>query len=255
MALKDWFSKKKKVDPVESAPPAAYAGRFPTYEDAIEDEMFVQSKKALKISNEKPFGWEYLLFAQSIKDCYEYLKQFRQQNEGNPFVKRIGNDSEGSRYLDYFQGLLSNFDLETERFNSKLAIVLRQYNEAMGDDGEDGDEDAIPEVAIRFMDPYISYLGFYNDICTVKAPSGLEELHALLKQMADSLLKCCEKLYEDIYSKYTYVVAHPETADENSLSFDFTIKFDENTSKRINGILTSKKYADLLTTATVHRNC
>ena len=253
MGLRDLFKKKQKAEPVKQSAPSDDAGAFPTYEDAIDDEMFVQSKKAQKIADEEPFGWEYLLFAQSIKDCHQFLRQFRQQDSNNPYVERIGDDSEGASYLDYIQGMISNIDLETDRLNSKFSILLRQYNEAMGDEGEDGDADAIAEVAIRFMDPYIRYLGFYNDICTVKAPAGLEELHSLIEKMVESLLICCERLYDDIYNKWTYLVAHPDTAGENALSLNFAPAIEERLLREYSRLLSSDRIKKALLQATVNR--
>ena len=256
MGLKDFFRKKKKAEPVKPATEAAPsndAGAFPTYEDAIDDDMFIQSSKAQEIADNEPFGWEYLLFAQSVKDCYTFLRQFRQQTDNNPYVERIGNDSEGASYPEYISGMISNLDLETERFNSKFAIIIRQYTEAMGAEGEDGDADAIAEVAIRFMDPYIGYLGFYNDIRTVEPPSGLSELHSLIIKMVECLLESCEKLYDDIYQKWTYLVAHPDTAGENALSLKFAPEISGNLLREYSRLLSSDSIKTALLKATVHR--
>ena len=68
---------------------------IPTYSDAIEEEMFVPTSKMEEIANQQPFGWEYLLFAQALKDDSSFLRKYRNQTPDNPFVKAIGNDSEG----------------------------------------------------------------------------------------------------------------------------------------------------------------
>ena len=123
----------------------------------------------------------------------------------------------------------------------------------MGAEGEDGDADAIAEVAIRFMDPYIGYLGFYNDIRTVEPPAGLSELHSLIIKMVECLLASCEKLYDDIYQKWTYLVAHPDTAGENSLSLKFTPEISENLLREYSRLLASDSIKTALLKATVHR--
>ena len=119
-------------------------GTFPTYVDAIEDDMFVCSKRAKEIVDQQPFAWEYLLFAQALQDDMEYLSAFRKQTSDNPFVKKIGMDSEGEPYIQYLGSMLSNIFLETERFSSKFGIYTRRFNEALGEPGEDGDADNLP---------------------------------------------------------------------------------------------------------------
>ena len=77
MGLKDLFSKKKKQDPVPDSLPTT--GQFPTYEDAIDDDVFVQSDKAKKIEQEEKEDWEYHLFTSSLLDNLNILKQFKKQ--------------------------------------------------------------------------------------------------------------------------------------------------------------------------------
>ena len=94
MGLKDLFSKKKKQDPVPDSQPTT--GQFPTYEDAIDDDVFVQSDKAKKIEQEEKENWEYHLFTASLLDNLNTLKPLKRQYRENPFVERIGTDSDGS---------------------------------------------------------------------------------------------------------------------------------------------------------------
>ena len=104
MGLKDLFSKKKKQDPVPDSLPTT--GQFPTYEDAIDDDVFVQSDKAKKIEQEEKEDWEYHLFTASLLDNLNTLKPLKKQYRENPFVERIGTDSDGSSYLQFTSNLI-----------------------------------------------------------------------------------------------------------------------------------------------------
>ena len=112
---------------------------IPTYSDAIEEEMFVPTSKMEEIANQQPFGWEYLLFAQALKDDSSFLRKYRNQTPDNPFVKAIGNDSEGEKYTEYLRSMLAQTLLETSRLESKFSLYLSHLDEAMGAEGEDGD--------------------------------------------------------------------------------------------------------------------
>ena len=208
MGLKDLFSKKKKQDPVPDSQPTT--GQFPTYEDAIDDDVFVQSDKAKKIEQEEKENWEYHLFTASLLDNLNTLKPLKRQYRENPFVERIGTDSDGSSYLQFTSNLIGTLGVEVDRAASKIALCSDQFMDAIGAPGESGDPDEIKEVAIRFMDPYIRFLASYNDICMIRAPKGLEKLYHGEKRIFEDLMESFEKYYEDMAGNIEKWVANPD---------------------------------------------
>lgn len=225
-------------------------GIIPTYSDAIDDEMFIPTPKMKQIASQEPFGWEHLLFGQSLKDNSTFLQKFRSQTPDNPFVKAIGNDSEGDDYADYLKRMLAQILLETHRFESKFSIYLSHLEEAMGAPGEDGDADELMAVAIEFMEPYITYLAFYNDLCTIQSPSKAEEIHTAMKYLLEGLLNCFEDFYNSTYENVLYAVAHPENAGEVSLG-NIKLSIDEKKAAYIKTTL--EKNPDTLSGVTIHR--
>ena len=230
---------------------SAGVGDFPTYTDAIDDEMFVCSPQAREIIDQEPFSWEYVLFAQSIEDDLRFLSAFRKQTRDNPFVRKIGTDSEGEPYIRYLGSMLANVLLETERFTSKFAIYGRQFNEALGEPGEDGDADALMETAVHFMEPYIAYLSFYNDLCTIRSPEGAEGVHSGMKQVLESLLDSLEGFYNGLSGKIRWMVAHPEQAEAEGFNLTIALKADENAVRRLHESM--KQCADTLAEARISR--
>ena len=208
MSLRDLFSRKKKADETQYHPSSV--GLFPTYEDAISDEVFKQSDAATKIEKDEEEDWEYLLFAQCLQDNYRYLGQFKTQNKSNPFVQAIGSDSEGSSYLQYHSFIIDSLNAELQRSVSKMQMLNDQFMEAVGAPGESGDPEAIKEVAIRFMDIYILFLAYYNDFCTVEDPPGLKKIHQGTKQIIVDMLKSFENYYQDMADNLRKVVANPD---------------------------------------------
>ena len=226
-------------------------GTFPTYVDAIEDDMLICSARAKEIVDQQPFAWEYLLFAQALQDDMKYLSAFRRQTSDNPFVKKIGMDSEGEPYIQYLGSMLSNILLETERFSSKFGIYTRRFNEALGEPGEDGDADELLETAANFMDPYIVYLAFYNDLCTMYSPSGAEKVHDGMKKYLESLLNSMESFYNSICRRIHWMVENPEEAEKEGFNLNFDLKVDENIVQELHENM--DKYADGLREARIHR--
>jgi len=208
MSLRDLFTRKKKADDTQSH--GSSVGQFPTYEDAISDEVFDQSEAAVKIEQDEVENWEYLLFAQCLQDNYRFLGKFKAQSSSNPFVQAIGSDSEGRPYLQYHSFIIASLNNELQRSVSKMQMLNDQFTEAVGAPGETGDPDAIKEVAIRFMDIYIICLAFYNDFFTVQAPSGLEKVHQGTKQIIIDVLAAYERFYQDMADNIRKSVANPD---------------------------------------------
>ena len=247
MGWKDLFSKKKPEPAADTQP---VTGQFPTYEDAVDDDIFVQSAAAARIEREEKDDWEYLLFAESLTDNLNILRQFKKQNRENPFVRAIGNDSEGSSYLQFTNNLIGTLSIALERATSKIAMCGDQFEEAIGAPGESGDADAIKEVAMRFMDPYISFLAAYNDICTIREPEGLEKLHAGEKRVFEDLLSSFERYYEDLAGGLKKWLADPD-AGYTPARLDCDLKSAGEVTKELQRVNAANP--ELLQSAKIHR--
>ncbi len=197
MGLFDFFKKKERT--AAPAPtPVPDPESFPSYENSVEDTDFVLSQAARKIWNDNRPRRECGFFAQCLTDNRKYLDRFLVQSAQNPFVQNIGTDSEGVRFLALINAHVTQMISFLDLVPSQINLCLNQIMDAIDEASDTEETDALEQLAIDFMDPYIRLLAVYNDIATLEAPAGSAEILRCLKKAIQELMEVCVKIYDCI---------------------------------------------------------
>ena len=98
---------------------------FPTYETAVPNSFFQMSPESREIISVRPNQWGYKLLAQELKNYAYQLSRLKKQTSDNPYVKRIGHDSEGRPLLYYIVGFSENLENGIKKF-PELFLLLEK---------------------------------------------------------------------------------------------------------------------------------
>ena len=101
---------------------------FPTYETAVPDSYFQLSQESKELIASRPSQWGYRLFAQELRSYAFQLGKLKKQTADNPFVRKIGKESEGRPLLYYIVGFSENLENAIERALNIAKREMADFN-------------------------------------------------------------------------------------------------------------------------------
>ena len=249
MGLFDFF--KKKDSTAAPAPtPLPDPESFPSYENSVDDTDFVLSQAARKIWDDNRPRRECGFLAQCLTDNRKYLDQFLVQSAQNPFVQNIGTDSEGVRFLALISAHVTQIGNFLDLVPSQMNLCLSQIMDAIGEASDTGETDALEQLAIDFMDPYIRLVAVYNDIATMESPAGSEEVLRCMKKAVKEMMDICAQIYDRICSEM-FGLYNDLSKKSVDLNISLTVAFSDDSLPRAHKQIMANK--DKLLTYVVRR--
>lgn len=181
-----------------------------------------------KIAREKGDYWEYRLFIEVAIYRYERLQEYRNQKaafwEYKNCLNRIENTNE---FVEFIEEQAYKLD----DFLYKMAVCMNEeLNEALGEQGESGDEHKIIEATENMMQIYkdmISWKLSFGDIdADYMYRSVIEQFCLLIESVLDNIDVLYSKLLE---AKKQIEVCLAGMLEEEQLHIDLSMTFKAKT--------------------------
>lgn len=167
--------------------------------------------KALRIAIEKPQGWEWLLFAQSLQDQLDVYSAKRLDVElGISFEEAI-TLGDFDEVIAWVSRRLGDITHTVAQFEKALAAG---YEQAVGKPGEPGDIGRIVHLAERLGNGYEQLLGWKLKFLRLSVGDEFKTLVRLAAELASNAIAEIEEftanLYPDIEQLIANIDKHPK---------------------------------------------
>ena len=194
---------------------------FPTYENAVPDSYFRRTEDALAVMNQRPQHWGHLFLAHELRGYLYQLGKLKKQTPGNPYVEKIGNDSEGRPLLYFVVGFSENLVDAVNKAENSAAKSIASFESTINKAERRKKPDLITDYSIELLYPYKVFLGLYNDIELVDAPAEYAKIFSEMRKIVKSLLSDCELFCSEIYSGILTAI---ENGDNIPSSFSLKLR-------------------------------
>lgn len=216
---------------------------FPTYETAVPNSFFQMSPESREIISVRPNQWGYKLLAQELKNYAYQLSKLKKQTSDNPYVKRIGHDSEGRPLLYYIVGFSENLENGIKNAEKAASRDTAEFNSIVKKAEKKKKPELITDLSIRLMEPYRVFLGIYNDIELIDVPTAYKQVFSEMRKIVKSLLSDCEMFYYDANSEINKAIDRGEQGSfalRLQLHGFYTKKLSDTVNSNISDLLQSK---------------
>jgi hypothetical protein len=165
------------------------------------------SGESIRLALEKPRGWEYMLFAQSLIDQVAAYKDVRRELE-------LGLDLGISEYvsLDNFQQWSSPRLQELSQIVGTLTkLINKSAQDAFGPPGEPGDVEAITFVTRKIGESYRQAVDWALKVRRACVDDALEAVKGALVQFPNDIIEKVESLGPHCLKGFGDALAAPDT--------------------------------------------
>lgn len=181
------------------------------------------SPEALRIFVEKPPGWEYLVFAKSIKDKIQ-----------NHYQKRLDLELELTfdRLIELEDSEIPSWLNQKINHISQIAQTLAKslnngIEKAVGKQGETGDIKRIEHLSSRIAEGYLQAIDWTLDFHRVKVVPDKERLVMLAAKFSSNMLQEIEEYATTMYDKIENAIINHSPGDEIQLTLELTADIEE----------------------------
>ena len=182
----------------------------------------VDSKKIFELVVEKPALWEYLLFAEVLKDNLNKLDDLRYDMKYGISFERTVCFENPIEIFDYVQAKSK----ELIRKNDILCVILNKaLKEALGERGTPGNAEYIIYVAEKLIEVYKSDHLWALDFKCISVPEMFEKLIEYTSELSKSIIEDIENFIDD-YDKRINELAYglEDISGEKVVSFNLELR-------------------------------
>ena len=171
------------------------------------------SPRALHILVHKPFTWEYVLFAQTLRDEFEKLDNLRHDLK---FGIAFENTKSFDNLIDLLDWILNRSGAIKNIAISLSSLINIGLAEAVGEPGASGDPDKIIYISKRFVEGYRRIIEWTLDFKKISYSEEFEKTVDLASRMSLNTIKEIEDFIESIYTEINNAVLKYEKEHEKT---------------------------------------
>jgi len=167
--------------------------------------------RAFSIVINRPFGWEYKLYAQIIYDGLKGYSDLRHDLEHEISIKPM-------RYVQSLDEICKYQQVKVNELNHLISVLSKIFNRifsiAIGEPGIEGDPEYIIYTAERFLHVYESIIAWGLDFCSILADEEYQDLINACIHITDPTLEDFDAFCNDFYGKVMSIPDNKEDVQE-----------------------------------------
>ena len=195
--------------------------------EGVSPKVLKYSGHVFELVVEKPALWEYLLFAEVLKENLDKLNDLRYDMKYGISLEKTVCFENPIEILDYVQ--VKNKELI--RKNDILCVVLNEaLKEALGEPGVHGNAEYIIYVAEKLIEIYKSNHFWTLDFKCISVPEEFENLIEYASELSKSIIEDIENFIED-YNKRIKALAYglEDIPEKTVVSFKLELRSPDTT--------------------------
>lgn len=195
--------------------------------EKVSPKVLKYSGRVFELVVEKPDLWEYLLFAEVLKENLNKLDDLRYDMKYGISFERTVCFENPIEILDYVRAK----NKELIRKNEILCVVLNEaLKEALGEPGVPGDAEYIIYVAEKLIEVYRSDHFWALDFKCVSVPEMFEKLIEYASELSKSIIEDIENFIDD-YDKRINELAYglEDISEKMVVSFKLELRSPDMT--------------------------
>ena len=195
--------------------------------EKVSPKVLKYSGRVFELVVEKPDLWEYLLFAEVLKENLNKLDDLRYDMKYGISFERTVCFENPIEILDYVRAK----NKELIRKNEILCVVLNEaLKEALGEPGVPGDAEYIIYVAEKLIEVYRSDHFWTLDFKCVSVPEMFEKLIEYASELSKSIIEDIENFIDD-YDKRINELAYglEDISEKMVVSFKLELRSPDMT--------------------------
>lgn len=195
--------------------------------EGVSPKLIKYSGRVFELAVEKPRMWEYLLFAEVLKDNLAKLDDLRYDMKYGISFERTVCFENPVEILDYIE--MKNTELI--RKNEILCVVINEaLIEAFGESGTPGNADYIIYVAEKLIEVYKNNHLWALDFKCISVPEIFENLLKYESEISKSVIEDIENFIKD-YDRRIKEIAYglEDTSKEEVVTFNLDLRIPDMT--------------------------
>lgn len=199
-------------------------------EENVSPKVWGYSGRVFELAIEKPAWWEYLLFAEVMKENLGKLDELRYDLKYGISFERMVLYEEPTEILSYVQTKMG----ELVRLCHILNVMLNEaFQEAIGEPGVPGNAEYIIYVAEKLVEACKNEYQWALDFKSIMVPDEFEKLIEYASELSKTAIKDIEKFIED-YNERIYEVAYGVTDNVNGQTISFKLELRSPDTTKVN---------------------
>lgn len=149
---------------------------------------------ALSLVLEKPTGWEYKFFFQTLKDKLEEHQNLKRDFEYKVF---LGNTISLSNTAEVIDWVMKKFNHFEKLINAMRSLINEATQKAFAESGVPSDLEFLIYISDRFSKIYMEIINWKIELESVSAPAETRKLLKELQIISDSVVEDIEGFIDD----------------------------------------------------------
>lgn len=192
------------------------------HQEKVSAKVLKYSGRVFELAVEKPDGWEYLLFAATLKENLNKLDDLRYDLKYGITFKNAILLNEPNEIIDFVRMKCGELGKRTNLLNGILNDALK---EALGEPGIPGNAEYIIYIAEKLIDVYKSVHEWSLEFRRVIVPDEFQSLLSCASQFGQPVIEDIESFISD-YDKgiNEAILGIGEESGKKNLSFSLTLR-------------------------------
>lgn len=192
------------------------------HKEKVSPKVLKYSGRIFELAVEKPYGWEYLLFAAVLKDNLDKLDELRYDLKYGITFKNVILYNKPTEIIDFVQ--MKCGELEN-RVGMLSEIINNAFSEAIGEPGVSGNAEYIIYVAEKLIEVYKSVHEWSLEFRSIMVPDEFQNLLLCVSQFSQTMIEDIENFISDYDTRINEAILEiGENSKKRTLSFSLTLR-------------------------------